>query len=183
MMMLKCDRNKIKEKENAIVQYFQQISEPITYSRKPDEVGDLYRHPMGSSSLLENTGPARDEFDIVEGTLALVAHVLGAWVDSWLVVPDGLGTLDQSGVNQAAAALGAQDILVDLLQIPAGVGLLEEECQDLSWVGGVGHCKRDLGGARGARGSVRGERIVCDVGTLRDWRCVRGVIGSWQVDG
>ena len=120
-----------KNKKAQSIKYFQRMSEPIGIFTKT-QLGDLRRHPIGSSSLLEHTGPTRDEFNIVEGTLALVAHVLGAGVGARLVVPDGLGTLDQSGVNQTAAALGTQYILVDLLQIPTGMGFLEEECQDLS---------------------------------------------------
>lgn len=81
---------------------------------------------LGLGSLGEDARPSRNEFDVVEDTLALVADVLGACIHARLPVPAVLSTLDQGRVDQTATALRGQDILTDFLEVPAVVGFLDE---------------------------------------------------------
>ena len=132
--------------------------------------------------MLQNTGPAGDELDVVENTLASVAHVLGAGVHAGLPVPDVGSALDQSRVHQAAAALRVQHVLADLLQIPAVVGFLDEPGKQLDRVLGLGQSRWHAAGAgtAGRGGRREGVRVIL-VGALRDGRRARSLVRRGQV--
>lgn len=68
-----------------------------------------------------------------------------------LMVPVGRSALDESRVDETAAALRAQNILADRLQVPFIVDFLDEVGQELDWVRRVG--QRRLARAGSARGS------------------------------
>lgn len=150
---------------------------PVTFALK-----GLDLDAVGLGGLGEDAGPARDELDVIEDALALVAHVLSACIHARLPVPALLSTLDQSRVDQTATALRVQDILTDLLEVPAVVSFFDEPGEQLDRVHGLGQGGRNAAGARAARWSQSREGVrVLLGGAQRDGRCAGRVAGSGQV--
>lgn len=122
---------------------------------------------LDASGLFQQSRPTRNDFDVVQNTLALVSDILLARVDTRFPVPEGDVPLDQSRVDQTASALRHQSLLVDTLEVPARTHLVNEVSQQRSRI--VGGRESDGGSSwawsawrsRG-KGPVREERFsIC----------------------